>query len=176
MIAEAAHRLGLAADADEAGLVEPFGLDHAERDIAIKQRVVCEVDAFLCTFADEALHLVTAGGEGGWLNSLLTKEGVRRKLLTRQFKTSPDPSLVRRGTLDERFIGGSPPFDWAQDTRIEGCAALQTKLRTRRQLHAALGARHVEPRAAFEAELGGGRILVLARRTGMSHWLHEWLC
>jgi hypothetical protein len=59
------------------------------------------------------------------MNPLLAKEGARGRLLTRPSKTSPDPSFVRRGTLDERFIGSSgpsfgPPFDGAQDRRIEG--------------------------------------------------------
>src|SRR5262249_10841194 len=38
---------------------------------------------------------------------LTTKEGARGRLHTRHSKTSPDPSLVRRGTLDERFIASS---------------------------------------------------------------------
>jgi hypothetical protein len=37
----------------------------------------------------------------------LTKEGARGRLLTRRFETSPDPSLARRGTPVERFIGSS---------------------------------------------------------------------
>jgi len=41
------------------------------------------------------------------MNPLLTKEGVRGRLLARHCRTSPDPSFVRRGTLDERFIGSA---------------------------------------------------------------------
>jgi hypothetical protein len=35
------------------------------------------------------------------------KEAARGRLSTAAFHTSPDPSFVRRGTLDERFIGSS---------------------------------------------------------------------
>jgi hypothetical protein len=103
-----------------------------------------EVDALLRSLAEEALDLVTAGREGSGQNPLLTKEGARGRLLTRRFKTSPDPSLVRRGTLDERR------------------PALQTELRPRRQLHAALGAAESQSPAALEAKLGSWRIFVLA--------------
>jgi hypothetical protein len=42
------------------------------------------------------------------MNPLLTKEGDRGRLLTRRCITSPDPSLVRRGTAVELFIGRRP--------------------------------------------------------------------
>lgn len=40
----------------------------------------------------------------GQVNPLRTKEGARRRLLTRPFQTSPNPSLVRRGTFASQFI------------------------------------------------------------------------
>ena len=45
--------------------VEALGLDQRERDVAVEQRVVREEDALLGALAEEAPHLVAAGGEGG---------------------------------------------------------------------------------------------------------------
>jgi len=64
MGAEAAHRLGLAADAHAAGVVESLGLDQGEGDVAVEERVVGEVDLLLAALAEEAFHLVAAVGEG----------------------------------------------------------------------------------------------------------------
>jgi MtN3 and saliva related transmembrane protein len=59
--------------------------------------------------AHAVLLLRTAPAPWRWcvgpVNPLLTKEGARGRLLTRHCKTSPDPSLVRRGTLTALFIG-----------------------------------------------------------------------
>src|SRR5262245_9001571 len=49
----------------------------------------------------------------GPMNPLLGKEGARGRLLMRHCITSPDPSLVRRGTFNDVFIGRrghEPPF------------------------------------------------------------------
>ena len=65
VVAEAAHRLGLAPHAHAAGLVEALGLDQREGDVAVEPLVAGQVDALLGALAEEALHLVAAGGEGG---------------------------------------------------------------------------------------------------------------
>ena len=53
-----------------------------------------------------------AGGASEFLASpLLTKEGARGRLLTRHFETSPDPSLVRRGTPAEPFANAASRTD-----------------------------------------------------------------
>jgi len=62
--------------------------------------------------------LALSGWCVGPVNPLLTKEGARGRLSDATFQTSPDPSLVRRGTLVERFIGSSARLLRA---RIEGC-------------------------------------------------------
>ena len=61
------------------------------------------------------------------MNPLLTKEGARGRLLTRHCKTSSDPSFVRRGTLDERFIG-SRRLPLAPYQGAPGCCGLEASL------------------------------------------------
>src|SRR6266545_4593818 len=63
VIAESAHGLGLSSDPQEAFLIEPVSLDEGEGHVAVELRVMCEVDALLATFAEKALHLVTAVAE-----------------------------------------------------------------------------------------------------------------
>jgi hypothetical protein len=62
--AQAAHRLRFAGDAIAAGLVEPFGLDLGEGNVAVEGRVVREVDPFLATLAQELLDGVAVVREG----------------------------------------------------------------------------------------------------------------
>jgi hypothetical protein len=47
MGAQAAHGLGFPLDALAAGVVEPLGLDQREGYVAVEERVVGQVDAFL---------------------------------------------------------------------------------------------------------------------------------
>ena len=63
--AETAHRLRLAGDALAAYVVEALGLDQGERDVAVEQLVVGEVNALLAALAEEALHHVAATGKWG---------------------------------------------------------------------------------------------------------------
>ena len=65
VVAQPTHRLGLAADALQAGLVQPFGLDHGDRHVPVQAGVVGEVDALAAALAQETLDLVTPAGEGG---------------------------------------------------------------------------------------------------------------
>ena len=64
MVAEAAHRLRLAADARQPVGVQPLGLDHGEGHVAVELRVVGQVDPLAAALAQEALDLVAAAGEG----------------------------------------------------------------------------------------------------------------
>src|SRR5207244_12072226 len=66
VVAEAAHRLRLAPDARDPGLVEALCLDHREGDVAVEFGVVREVDLLAPAFTKEALHQVAAAGEGRW--------------------------------------------------------------------------------------------------------------
>ncbi len=63
MVAEPPHGLGLARHASAAGLVEALGLDQGQRDLAVEPLVAGQVDALLGALAEQALHLVAAGGE-----------------------------------------------------------------------------------------------------------------
>ena len=63
VVAEAAHRLRLAADADDAVGVEAVGLDQREGDVAVELGVVREVDALLGALAEEGADGVAAAGE-----------------------------------------------------------------------------------------------------------------
>jgi hypothetical protein len=63
--AEAAHGLGLAADAGQAGGVQALGLDQGEGHVAVEAGVVGQVDPLAAALAQEALDLIAAGGEGG---------------------------------------------------------------------------------------------------------------
>ncbi len=65
MGAEAAHRLGLTADAGQAGGIEALGLDQGEGYVAVKAGVVSQEHAFAASLAQEPLHLVAAASEGG---------------------------------------------------------------------------------------------------------------
>ena len=64
VVAEAAHRLRLAADADDAVGVESVRLDEGERDVAVELGVVREIDALLGALAQKRPHGVAASGEG----------------------------------------------------------------------------------------------------------------
>ena len=81
LVCEATHRLGLAHDALAADIVEAFGLDQRERDVAIEQRVVREEDPLLAAFAEEAQHSVAAGGEVSRVRWGVVFEGRRFELL-----------------------------------------------------------------------------------------------
>ena len=63
MGAEPAHRLGLARDPVAADVVQAFGLDQREGDVAIEQRVVGEVDLLLAALAEEFSYSVSPVGE-----------------------------------------------------------------------------------------------------------------
>jgi hypothetical protein len=65
VVAEAPHRLRLAADPDAAGLVQALGLDQRQRDVAVEPLVPGQVDALLGSLAHETLHPVAAGGKRG---------------------------------------------------------------------------------------------------------------
>jgi hypothetical protein len=65
VVAEPAHGLSLALDAEEALVVEPIGLDQGEGHLPVELRVVGQVDALLAALAEEALDLVAAVAEGG---------------------------------------------------------------------------------------------------------------
>ena len=60
---EAAHGLRFAAHARQPGIIEPFGLDHRNGDVAIQPAVMRLVDALLRALAQEPLHLVAASGK-----------------------------------------------------------------------------------------------------------------
>ena len=62
---EAAHGLGLPADALAGGVVQTLRLDQREGHVAVQANVVGEVDPLLAAFAQEFLDLVAAVGEGG---------------------------------------------------------------------------------------------------------------
>src|SRR5437868_4918964 len=64
VVAESAHRLRFASDADDAVGVESVGLDQREGDVAVELRVVGEVDALLRTLAEEGAYGVAADCEG----------------------------------------------------------------------------------------------------------------
>ena len=55
VVAEAAHRLGLALDAGQSCVVQAFGLDHRDGDVSVQLFVVREVDLLAPALAEEAL-------------------------------------------------------------------------------------------------------------------------
>src|SRR5207244_4335202 len=63
VVAQASHRLRLAAHAQEPRLVEALRVEQRHRDLAIEQRVAREVDALLRAAAEEALDAVAPRGE-----------------------------------------------------------------------------------------------------------------
>ena len=65
VVAQAAHRLGFAADAGQAGGVQALGLDQGKGHVAVEAGVVGQVDPLPTALAQEALDLVAPGGEGG---------------------------------------------------------------------------------------------------------------
>ena len=64
MGAEAAHGLGLAGDAAAGDIVQALGLDQSEGYFPVQQGILGQVDSLFATFAQEALYLVAAVGEG----------------------------------------------------------------------------------------------------------------
>ena len=64
MVAEATHRLGLAAHTRPPGLVEPLRLDHGDCHISVEPAIVSQVNALSPALAKEALDLVAAFAEG----------------------------------------------------------------------------------------------------------------
>src|SRR5437867_2686780 len=69
MVAEAAHGLGLAGDAELALGVEALGLDKGEGDLAVQFGVMGEIDPFLAALAQQALHLIASIAERSRLPS-----------------------------------------------------------------------------------------------------------
>ena len=63
VVTQPPHGLSLATHADEAGFVQPIGLDDSDGYLAIESGVVGEVDVLAAAFTQEALDLIAAGGE-----------------------------------------------------------------------------------------------------------------
>jgi len=128
VIAEAPHRLGLAAHADAAGLVEALGLDQGQGDVAVEPLVAREVDALLGAFSEQALHLVAAGGKRA------RGAGLRR---------------WRRSRLGKRraALAAELEFRWVLESAAragprQGGAAVAAELEAARVLVAAGGTAH----------------------------------
>jgi len=64
MRAKSAHGLRLAADAITPDVVQAFGLDQREGDVAVEQGVVGEIDLLLAALTEECSYRVAAVGEG----------------------------------------------------------------------------------------------------------------
>ncbi len=63
MVTEPADRLSLSGDPLRCCLIEAISLDQPERDIAIEERVVGQIDKLLTAFAKESLDLIAAAGK-----------------------------------------------------------------------------------------------------------------
>ena len=100
--AETTHGLCFAAHARQTSLVQPIGLDHSDGDVAIQAAVMRLVDALLGPLAEEALHLVTAGGKGAWQRWRLRLARHRWRTRRRcgaareRCATGPTETLLRR--------------------------------------------------------------------------------
>ena len=98
--AHAAHRLRLAHHTLTANLIEALRLDQRERDVAVEQLVVREVDALLAALSEEALHPVAPAREGVGLDA--GSRGLRRVRRRRSGCVSGrDRAEVRLGHLQE---------------------------------------------------------------------------
>src|SRR5262249_41255229 len=64
MVAEACHRLRLAADAATTGVIEAFGLDERDGDVTVEAAVVPQVDALLAALAEHMAQDVAAVCQG----------------------------------------------------------------------------------------------------------------
>ena len=65
MVAKLPHRLGLALDAGEAGVVEAFRLDDGDGDVAVELFVVREVDLLATALTEEAFDGIAPVRERG---------------------------------------------------------------------------------------------------------------